>query len=162
TVAYVSGCRGIQIHSTPVYSGPPTDPTGMNQYDISIHDNLIHDTQCDGIVLATVDPSKGKVEVYNNIIYSAGKGPLPPDQGGNFACVYVSGDTNNGTPGSGTVEVYNNTMYDCGGLKRAGEDGAVENGGWNPNIVIRMRNNIVYQLPGEDYITSWGMTDYSN
>src|SRR5262249_34908286 len=126
------------------------------------HDNLIHDTQCDGIVLATVDPSKGKVEVYNNIIYSAGKGPLPPDQGGNFACVYVSGDTNNGTPGSGTVEVYNNTMYDCGGLKRAGEDGAGENGGWNPNIVIRMRNNIVYQLPGEDYITSWGMTDYSN
>ena len=86
----------------------------MNQYDIHIHDNIIHDTQCDGIVLATVDPSKGPVEVYNNIIYNAGKGPNNPEQTGNWSCVYSPGYTNTGAAGSGAIQVYNNTMYNCG------------------------------------------------
>src|SRR5262249_42397081 len=161
TVVNISGCRGVQVHSSPLGSGGDDDPTGSNQYSISIHDNLIHDTQCDGIVLGTVDPSKGKVELYNNIIYSTGKGPGPADGGGNFSCIYAAGDTNHGDAGGGTIEVYNNTMYDCGGRKLGGSSGAVENGGNNSALVIRLPNNIIIQPPGQPYHTPTKSTDYN-
>ena len=80
TVSNVKGCRGVQIHSSPILGGGPSDPTGYNMYDINIHDNLIHDIQCDGIVIATIDPAKGAVQVFNNIIYNAGKGPNNPEK----------------------------------------------------------------------------------
>ena len=67
----------------------PEDHSGQSQYDIVIHDNIIHDTQCDGIIFATVDPSKGKIEVYNNIIYNAGKGPNNPEGSGNWTLNHV-------------------------------------------------------------------------
>jgi len=151
TVANVHGCRGVQVHSTPQSQG-----TGLNQFDLSIHDNLIHDTQCDGIVIATVDPSKGKVELYNNAIYNAGKGPANPEGSGNWSCIYVSGATNRGPAGGGTVEVYNNTLVNCGTFTRppwANANNAVENGGHNPDLKIRLRNNIVYQPKGVPYLT---------
>ena len=90
TISNVHGCRGIQFHSSPLQGGGPNDPTGRNQYDLSVHDNTIHDTQCDGIIFATVDPSQGKVEAYNNVIYNAGKGPANPENSGNWACIYAS------------------------------------------------------------------------
>src|SRR5205807_6996509 len=107
-VANIRGCRGIQIHSSPLQGGGSSDPTGHNQFDISIHDNLIHDTQCDGIIFATVDPSQGKVEAYNNVIYNAGQGPQNLENSGNWSCIYVAGYTNTGPPGGGTVELFNN------------------------------------------------------
>ena len=155
TVANVRGCRGVHIHSSPLQGGGASDPTGHNQFDIVIHDNLIHDTQCDGIILATVDPSQGKVEVYNNIIYNAGKGPYIPGQGGNWTCVYVPGTTNVGPQGGGVVEVYNNTMYNCGSIATPPYDssvGAVMNGGGNANLQMRIRNNILNVPAGRPYI----------
>jgi hypothetical protein len=145
TIANVHGCRGIQIHSSPIGTG-----TGNNQFDISIHDNVIHDTQCDGIVLATVDPSKGPILVYNNIIYNAGKANTP-DGGGAWFCVNSPGYTNTGTPGSGNVEVFNNTMYNCGpnpSPSYSGSSGGIGNGGNNANLQVHIRNNIIYQLNG--------------
>jgi len=150
TVANVHGCRGVQVHSTPQSQG-----TGLNQFDLSIHDNLIHDTQCDGIVLATVDPSKGKVEVYNNVIYNAGKGPANPEGTGNWSCIYVSGATNRAPAGGGIVEVYNNTLVNCGTFTRppwGNANNAVENGGHNPDLKIRLRNNIIDQPKGVPYL----------
>jgi hypothetical protein len=159
-IANIQGCRGLQIHSSPLRGGGAGDPTGRNQYDIVIHDNLIHDTACDGMVISTIDPSQGRVEIYNNIIYSAGKGPLPPEGGGNFSGIFITGETNSGAPGGGTVEVFNNTLYDCGAYSRPNADpgasNAVENGGGNVNLMLRMRNNIIYQKPGEYYIYDWG------
>ncbi|MDE3196123.1 MAG: IPT/TIG domain-containing protein, partial [Acidobacteriota bacterium] len=105
TVANVRGCRGVQVHSSPLGSNYPK--SGYDQYDIAIHDNLIHDTQCDGIILDTIDPSKGPVWVYNNIIYAAGKGPANPENTGNWSCIYVPATTENGPAGSGAVEVFN-------------------------------------------------------
>jgi hypothetical protein len=149
----VRGGRGIQAHSTVLDTG-----SGHDQYDIRVHDNIIHDTQCDGIVLATIDPSKGKVEVYNNIVYNAGQGPNNPERTGHWACFLLSGYTNAGPPGRGTVELYNNTFYNCGSFASppyANARAAVANGGHNPNLRIRLRNNLISQPGGAPYLVTW-------
>jgi hypothetical protein len=149
-------CRALQFHSSPLCS--PTcgsgDTTGFDQYDLHVHDNRIHGDNCNGINFATVDPSKGTVEAYNNVIDQVGrKDPL--QQGGAFSCIYVAGITNNGAAGTGTVEVLNNTVSDCGANNSAnagGSRGAFGVGGGPATLVMRLRNNVVYQLPGEIYI----------
>ena len=158
TIANVHGGRGVQFYSTPIGSG-----TGYNQYDIHIHDNIIHDTQCDGIVLATVDPSKGPVEAYNNVIYNAGEGPANPENTGNWSCIFSPGTTNTGAAGSGAVQVYGNTMYNCGGWTSqpyGGANGAVNNGGNSPSMNIR--NNLIYQEGSEPYVVGGGITGSNN
>jgi len=148
TIANIKGCRGIQVHSSPVNGGGPGDPTGHQQFDIHIHDNLIHDTQCDGIEMSTLDPAQGPVEIYNNVIYNAGMGPFNGGGGGYFACIVVSGGFNQPPDGSGIVEVYNNTLYNCGPfavIAGYGWGGGVVNKGLTPYTKIRMRNNIIQQ-----------------
>lgn len=151
TIAGVHGCRGIQVHSTP-QSGEPA--SGQNQYDIAIHDNTIHDTQCDGVILDTIDPSKGPVSVYNNVIYNAGKGPNNPEQSGNWSCIYVPGSTEFGPKGSGMVDIYNNTLYACGVFVSppyANANSGIAYGGGSAAIYLRIRNNIVYQTATASY-----------
>lgn len=104
TVRDNKSCRAIQFH----------DSSGPNNFDLNVHDNLIHGAVCDGINFATVDPSQGAVLAYNNVIYDVGQGPDPADGSSNYACIYVANITNQGSPGSGNVQLYNNTMYDCG------------------------------------------------
>ena len=161
TIANVHGCRGIQIHSTP-QSGEPT--SGHNQYDISIHDNTIHDIQCDGIIIDTVDPSKGPITVYNNLIYNAGKGPDNPEKTGGWSCINVPGSTENGPAGSGIVDIYNNTLYACGTFSSppyGNANSAVAYNGGNPAISVRIRNNIIYGTStslyssGVPYLVIW-------
>ena len=150
----VRGCRGIQIHSSPLQGGGPKDPTGHSQYGIVIHDNLIHDTQCDGIILATIDPSKGKVEIYNNVIYNAGKGPNNPEKSGNWSCINAQTYTNTGPTGSGVVEIYNNTLFNCGTFANPPYNdsvSAIAYNGPNADIKVRLRNNLVYQTSGVPY-----------
>jgi uncharacterized protein (TIGR03437 family) len=161
TIANVHGCRGIQIHSTP-QSGEPS--SGQNQYDISIHDNTIHDTQCDGIILDTIDPSQGAITIFNNVIYNAGEGPNNPEQSGNWSCIYAPGSTENGPPGSGMVDIYNNTLYACGTFSSppyGNANSAIAYGGANAAIYLRIRNNIVDQTTtslypsGVPYVIIW-------
>jgi hypothetical protein len=155
TIAGVRGCRGVQVYSHPLGSFAPD--SGGNLYGLSLHDNVIHDTQCDGIVLYTVDPSRGKVEVYNNVIYNAGLGNTP-ERTGNWSCINVVGGTNYGPAGGGTVDVFNNTLYNCGANASppyAGSVNAIEYGGRNPALAIRLRNNIIYQR-GVAYVTNFG------
>jgi hypothetical protein len=158
-VTNVGGCRAVHVHSSQAYGGGSGDPTGRDQYDLSIHDNVILDAACDSIILATVDPSKGKVEVFNNVIARGGAGPRPPAGGGNFSCVYVAGYTNGGTPGRGVVEVYNNTTIDCGNI--GSEGNAFENGGNNPNLTMNMVNNLMFQTSGL-YVDPGGITGSNN
>jgi len=148
TVSNVHGCRGIQFHSSPMQGGGPNDSTGHNQYDLSVHDNIIHDTQCDGIIFATVDPSRGKVEAYNNIIYNAGKGPGNPESSGNWACIYAPGSTNTGPQGGGVIDIHNNTLFNCGTFASPPYDSSnagIMNGAHNPNLVLQVSNNIVFE-----------------
>lgn len=149
-------CRAIQFHSSPLCNPGcgSSDETGRDQYDLHVHDNLIHGDNCNGINFATVDPSKGPVEAYNNVIYHVGlRDPL--SAGGAFSCIYVAGITNHGHEGTGTVEIFNNTLYDCGANSSRNSDGsrgAFSVGGGPASLVMRLRNNVVYQLPGEFYI----------
>lgn len=139
TIAYVQGCRGLQQNVN----------EGASSYDLHIHDNIIHDTQCDGIIMTTVDPSMGVVELYNNIIYNTGTGPGNAENTGTWMCMDIQGwDPDGYGPGSGVVDVYNNTLYDCGNWTNPpyGESEGMllwANEG-NPNKSMRLRNNIIY------------------
>jgi IPT/TIG domain len=167
TIANVHGCRGIQIHSTP-QSGEPA--SGQNQYDIKIHDNTIHDTQCDGIIVDTIDPSKGPVSIYNNVIYNAGEGPNNPENTGGWSCIYVPASTERGQKGSGGVDIYNNTLYGCGTFTSppyGNANAGIVYGGGNAAVYLRIRNNIVYQTTtslhrsGVPYLVIWNPTTHS-
>ena len=150
-------CRAIQFHSSPLNGGGASDPTGHNQFDLSVHDNLIHDDPCDGLNFATVDPSQGKVEAYNNVIYHVGLGPAPADGDGDYSCIYLPYITNTGPVGGGTVEIYNNTLYDCGSHAASfGNNGAFVIGGGETSLLVRIRNNVMYQLGTEPFGTGGG------
>jgi hypothetical protein len=148
-------CRAIQFHSSPLCrpNCGNNDETGHNQFDLHVHDNLIHGDSCNGINFATVDPSRGPVEAYNNVIYHVGVAD-PRDGGGAFSCIYMAGITNRGREGKGAVEVFNNTLYDCGANQSRNADGShgAFSVGGGPELTMRLRNNIVVQLPGEIYI----------
>jgi hypothetical protein len=149
-------CRALQFHSSPLCSPScgAGDTTGFNQYDLHVHDNLIHGDNCNGINLATVDPSKGVVEAYNNVIYHVGL--MDPLQlGAAFSCIYVAGITNNGAAGTGTVQVFNNTLSDCAANNSAnasGSRGAFGVGGGPATLLMNLRNNVADQNPGEIYV----------
>jgi hypothetical protein len=144
-------CRSLQFHSSPL-----NETTGYNQYDLIVHDNLIHGDVCDGINFATVDPSKGPVRAFNNIIYNVGRGPTPPDGDANYTCIFVAGGTNTGADGTGSVDIFNNTLYDCGRVEGVPADnvdhGAFGRGPGSPGLMMTLTNNIVYLTAGEDPI----------
>lgn len=154
-------CRGIIAHSSPVNGS-----TGYNQYDIHIHHNKIANTPCDGISIATVDPSQGTVEVYDNLLWHVGAGPDPWDGYSGYAGIDALAECENGTEGSGTISIYNNTIYDAGGGgSGTGNHGAVQFNGNNlsshctgspSNLSVVLTNNILYQLSGETYLESNG------
>jgi hypothetical protein len=127
---------------------------GFNQFDLLVHDNLIHDTRCDAINFATVDPSKGAVIAYNNIIYDAGTGPDPADDESDYAGIYVPGTVNSGVPGKGAVQIWNNTFYNCGS-RRNNDSGAIAGGNseTSPEMTLELVNNIIVALPGEKYFS---------
>jgi hypothetical protein len=149
-------CRALQFHSSPLCS--PTcgagDTTGFNQFDLHVHDNLIHGDNCNGINFATVDPSKGTVEAYNNVIYNVGR--MDPLQlGASFSCIYLAGITNNGAAGTGAVQVFNNTLSDCAAnnsSNASGSRGAFGVAGGPATLTMNLRNNVTYQNAGEIYM----------
>lgn len=148
-------CRAIQFHSSPLCSPScgAADKTGADQFDLHVHDNLIHGDNCNGINFATVDPSKGPVEAYNNVIYHVGLMD-PKEEGGAFSCIYVAGINYHGGPPSGAVEVFNNTLSDCGAnhsRNAGGSRGAFAIAGPR-SLTLHLRNNIVDQKSGEVYI----------
>jgi hypothetical protein len=147
-IANNHSCRGIQFHSSPL-----DENSGFNQYDLIVHDNVVHGQVCDGINFATIDPSKGPVQAYNNVIYNVGTGPDPQGEISNYACISSAGITNRGAPGSGTAEWFNNTLYDCG-RRGGGNSGAFNAGRGSPSV--RLRNNIVYAKAGENYLEPAG------
>lgn len=137
-----NGCRGIQFHST----------SGNDQFGLSVHDNMIYNIRCDGINFATVDPSKGKVEAYNNLIFNAGRGPDPSDGSANYSCIYIPAFTNAGPSGSGAVQIYNNTLYNCGTWDQ--QYGGAVTTDTSSAVSTTLRNNAIRQDNGRRYLGS--------
>jgi IPT/TIG domain len=134
-------CRAIQFHDT----------GGPNEFDLLVHDNVIHGTVCDGLNFASVDPSQGAVVAYNNVIYDVGQGPDPADGSSDYACIYVANITNQGSPGSGNVQLYNNTLYNCGS-RGTGSSGAIALA--SGPVGIQMDDNLIVALTSEGYFSS--------
>ena len=139
-ISNTKGRAGIQVHSSPIASG-----TGYAMYDISIHDNVVHDIAEEGIIVDTVDPSKGPVLIYNNLVYNVGK------DGNNNGAIYrpMSSDFNTSQgAGTGVVEIFNNTVFNY-------KSGPAFSGTFevhvNQNLVDRLRNNIFYDSLGSGY-----------
>jgi hypothetical protein len=126
------GCRAIQFYST----------GGSDQFDLHVHDNRIHDSICDGLNFATVNPNNGPVEAYNNVIYHVGTGPDPVNGSSNYSCITLGSSSGPTVP----ADIYNNTMYDCGPRKTN------DSGGFAFGIPARLRNNVIQQLTGEYYL----------
>jgi hypothetical protein len=145
-----NACRGIQFHSTPQGSAQ-----GFDLYDLHVHDNLIRNIHCDAINFATVDPSQGTVEAYNNLIYQVGTGTLTGDTS-HYNCINFPGYYYQGPKPSGTAQVYNNTCYDYGsaGGDTAGGLQFVQDGSLN----VDFTNNILCSLSGESYISGSSTT----
>jgi len=119
------------------------DTGGPNEFDLHVHDNRIHGTVCDGLNFATVDPSQGAVEAFNNLIYDVGQGPDPADGASDYAGIYVAGETDSGPAGGGAVQIYDNTLYGCGSWSQSPDSGGINNGGGNPGLTMNLVGNIV-------------------
>ncbi|WP_172838218.1 beta strand repeat-containing protein [Terriglobus roseus] len=104
-------CRGIMFHAT----------LGDNQYDLHIHDNIVTNSYCDGIALASVNPSLGTVEVYNNVVSNAALASNPYGVA-NEAGIAINTDPAGGGS-SGNVEVYNNTVVNAGAYTLGNQNG---------------------------------------
>ncbi len=134
-------CRAIQFH----------DSSGPNEFDLLVHDNVIHGTVCDGLNFASVNPSQGSIVAYNNIIYNVGQGPDPADGSSDYACIYVANITNQGSPGSGNVQLFNNTLYNCGPRGSAASGAIALASG---PVGIQMDNNLIVTTSSEHYLSS--------
>lgn len=134
------GCRALQFHSS----------SGHDQFDLLVHDNIIHDSVCDGVNFATVDPSQGPVQAYNNVIYNAGMGPDPGGEFGDYACIYSADITNAGGLGIGLIEIFNNTVYNCGSRPSSSSSGAFVKNGAISTLIMDLRNNITEQTLASD------------
>ncbi len=146
-------CYAMQFHSSPLGSG-----SGNDMYDLHVHDNLFSGDRCAGLNFATVDPSKGTVEAYNNVFNHVGNGPAPPDGNYNYACIYAAGILNAGPSPSGTVQIYNNTAYDCGSGGASAGSGVVliNDQGSGSSLHYNFVNNILSGKAGEAPYVSFG------
>lgn len=128
-------------------------------YNINFHDNVLHDNvNVDGMTLDAnpgLGGGGGYVNVYNNVIYNAGKAPASnPDYGGT-TCLFLQ---STGSTPSVAVHVYNNTFYNCGTTANGNVRGAI-----NPGILVQMDNNIVQQTTSSlPYLSTGGAGPASN
>jgi hypothetical protein len=147
-------CNATQFHSSPLGGS-----TGFDQFDISVHDNLVHDEPCTAFLFATVDASQpGGVNVYNNVIYHVGTGPAPADGEESETCFRFAQIINAGPNPSGVANVFNNTCYDAGSFVGAfGHSGSLGlDSNATANVGVNTYNNIFQQLSGEFFWNSGG------
>lgn len=164
SISFTGGRTALQVHSSPlcIPSCGASDTTGFIMFDIQIHDNIIHDSREECMVIDTEDPHQGAVLVYNNVLYNCGldgaaDGNMYHPMSSDYNTGVSSGinGTGSGGTGSGTVQVYNNTIYYNAGTA-----------GWTSNFEIHtnqayiynVRNNILYSSNGTGTYWSPGLS----
>jgi hypothetical protein len=140
-------CRGIMFHAT----------LGSNQYDLHIHDNVVTNSYCDGIALASVNPSQGTVEIYNNVVAHVALASNPYGVA-NEAGIAINTDPAAGSS-SGNVEVYNNTVVDAGAYTLGNQNGCF--GVVSSGAGLHMTNNICSQPSSSQPYVESGSTNVS-
>lgn len=138
------GRTGLQVHSSPLHKG-----NGFAMYDILIHDNVMRHIAEECMIVDTVDPSKGPVRVYNNILFDC------EVDGNGAAAIYRAEssdfDLANGA-GEGNAEIFNNTIvlpFLGPGIRTWFE---VHRG---QMLVDLIRNNLIYAAPTAAYWEAW-------
>jgi len=162
-IGFQNGGRGLQTHSE--FNGPGTNGYGI--WNISIHDNIIHDTGLDCIVgdslspngegtggtgpsgSGTNGPGSGPVVFYNNVLYNCGQ-TTPSADTGDWSGIELTGVTTTGPGPSGTIYAFNNTIYAFGLNTNppygGSEYGILFNGGGS--ISATASNNLLYSTRG--------------
>jgi len=134
------GNRGFQVYCAASACGSGS-PSSSDVYDIHVHDNVIANNRGNPLLFNQVNPNKGTLEAYNNVIYNAGTGPDFADGSTSWDCTLTS--TNFST---GQIQLYNNTFYMCGTTNSASpSSGCYASGHFNAV------NNICYQKSGFQY-----------
>jgi len=97
------GCaqNGIQVNYY--------DDNSIGFGDLSVHDNDVSYANGAGINMATMDPGKGPINVYNNVVHHTGLQPAS-DNASFFTCLAFPGYSPSAS--AGTVDVFNNTCWD--------------------------------------------------
>jgi hypothetical protein len=127
---FLGYCRSILFHAT----------TGANLFDLHVHDNQIAGGYCDAISFASVNPSAGTVEAYNNVITHVAIASNPYGTA-NEAGIAINSDAGPGA--SGTVYAYNNTVVDAGEYTTGNQNGCF--GVVSPGVSLVLTNNICMQ-----------------
>ncbi|WP_052200348.1 Ig domain-containing protein [Terriglobus sp. TAA 43] len=140
-------CRGIMFHAT----------LGNNEYDLHVHDNIVTNSYCDGIALASVNPSLGTVEVYNNVVSNAALASNPYGVA-NEAGIAINTDPAGGGS-SGNVEVYNNTVVNAGAYTLGNQNGCF--GVVLSGAGMHLTNNICSQPSSSQPYIEKGSTNVS-
>lgn len=138
-----------KIHNTKAYNGIQINHDGSSGfYNQSWHDNDIADVNGSGINVGTIDPSKGYIKIFNNVIHHVGlniaDAGSPDDP---HSCIAVKGYGR--ATAAGTVEIYNNTMVDCSSYLNINPANRASCAILVPrkqlNVTTKLVNNIVYQ-----------------
>ena len=133
--------NGIQINF-----GADNHTVGYTNF--SAHDNDISEVNGAAINLATVDPSRGFVKVYNNIIHHSGIREANDSVGAptNHTCIGSPAEGFSSIPG--TAQIYNNSMFDCSSIQNTvstGQGCFKFSSSSQPNLQYNLVNNICYQ-----------------
>jgi hypothetical protein len=136
-----------RIYNTKAYNGIQINHDKTSGfYNQSWHDNDIADVNGSGINLSTIDPSKGYIKIYNNVIHHVGVA-MAPDSPGPHSCFSIKGYGS--ATAAGTVQIYNNTMVDCSSYLNKDPADNVSCAILVPrnqlNVTTNLVNNIVYQ-----------------
>ena len=130
--------------------------------NFSIHDNDVSYTNGAGINMATIDPSQGPINIYNNIVHHTGLQPAS-DGGSFFSCMAFPGYSP--SAGAGTVNVFNNTCWDTSYELHAsnvysGTSCAIYTSNLRQrNLTVNLVNNIIAQ-PAYTYTGSRNQNVY--
>lgn len=136
-----------RIYNTKAYNGIQINhDRSSGFYNQSWHDNDIADVNGSGINVGTIDPSKGYIKIYNNVIHHVGLA-MAPDSPGPHSCLAIKGAGSATAPG--TVEIYNNTMVDCSSYLNINpadnSSCAIIALQKQLNVTTELVNNIIYQ-----------------